>query len=493
MAGAAAGYHPDVFNDEEDVSAGDMFDHLTPRELSLARYQQNHEWMEEILLSPYQIGQIEVSDLGLGKKGELAALTEGIFEAQGFDALQRGPKKPYTGKLDPGLADEFRKRVEERNAAVKAEIEEMKAKHEKMMAKFKRSAVIKQAEQELRFAVQETGTEFWRLEGKIDEGEEAPSQKIITKSLDEIVARVEELVGKHATVVKDVHRIQDGGYQEPQPEPPAPTAAPSAGAVGDMSCQASHAGSNGSGVLIGSDHDIDMGGTAGSLLDQMHSSAGFSSTSTPMNNFPTPQAHLPVSSIPSSAATPGVVSVSSPNPVPPTAGVPAAQVQQQQDVQMGGTEPAAVVPAKEATTATEQGISSGEGDWVVVGKEGIPPAPGPSNITQPPAAPATAPLATTPAATGPGGAPTPGSTALIETDFADLDTAGDALASYEAAAAGSGSQNGDDHEGGRLEDEEDMDMMVGGEESAFGEAFEGVEAANAAVGQGGVEGGGDVS
>jgi hypothetical protein len=46
-----------AFDDEEDISRGDMFDHLTPREMSLSRYQQNHEWMEEILSSPYRINQ----------------------------------------------------------------------------------------------------------------------------------------------------------------------------------------------------------------------------------------------------------------------------------------------------------------------------------------------------------------------------------------------------------------------------------------------------
>jgi hypothetical protein len=51
-------------DDEEDTSRGDFFDHTTPREISMSRYKQNHEWMEEILSSPYSINQIIPADLG---------------------------------------------------------------------------------------------------------------------------------------------------------------------------------------------------------------------------------------------------------------------------------------------------------------------------------------------------------------------------------------------------------------------------------------------
>ncbi|KAG7292434.1 hypothetical protein NEMBOFW57_002469 [Staphylotrichum longicolle] len=276
MMGAGYQGPETAFDDEEDISRGDMFDHLSPRELSMARYQQNHEWMEEILSSPYRIGQIEAADLGLGRKGELASLTEGIFEAQGADALISGPKKPYAGHLDEGLAEQFRSRVAARNKAMRAEIDEMKAQHASIMAKFRGNAAIKHAEHELRAATEGTGTEFWRLEGRLEDEGETGNQwnQNSSKSLDEIVARVEELVGKRVVAVSDVHRVQDGGYQEPAPEPELlqPQAQVPGGAdlTGSMSRQPSQAGS---GVMIG-DSDIDMGGTAAGLLD-MHT--GFSS------------------------------------------------------------------------------------------------------------------------------------------------------------------------------------------------------------------------
>lgn len=460
----AGGYSAEAaLDDEEDISRGDMFDHLSPRELSMARYQQNHEWMEEILSSPYRIGQIEVSDLGLGRKGELASLTEGIFEAQGADALVSGPKKPYTGHLDQGMAEEFRKRVEERNKTMQAEIDQMKAEHEKRLAKFKGNAAIKHAEHDLRAATQGTGTEFWRLEGRLEDDEEIGTQRT-SKTLEEIVARVEELVGKQAVAVSEVHRVQDGGYQEPEPEPEIvqqPLQVPGGQAGLDMSRQPSQAGS----LMIG-DSDIDMGGTAAGLLDQMHT--GFSSTSTPMNNFPTPQPNL--SAIPSNAGTPANLNVPSPVPAQAPTSQPVASAQP--DVQMADAD------------VSIDNTAAPDGDKAVPATIGIttsPPAAAATSITtttttQPAAAAPT--TASVPAAAA-AAADTP-SAALDNDGFSslgDLDTAGDALASYGEGADDAGNMDPDDM---------GMEDMV--EDSAFGDAFHGVEQAAAASDGNGAEG-----
>ena len=464
----------DAFDDEEDISRGDLFDHLTPREVSIARYQQNHEWMEEILSSPYRIGQIEVSDLGLGRKGELASLTDGIFEAQGSEALTEGPKKPYTGHLDPELAEQFRKRVAERNDAVRAEIEQMKAQHAKTLEQFRGNAAIMHAEKELRVTVEETGPEPWRLEGRVDDSEEGSGKwaQKQTKKIEDILARVEQLVGKRAAVVHDVHRAQDGGYQEPAPEPepvPQPELIPGPGQVGlGMSRQPSHAGSTNSGVMIG-DSDIDMGGTAAGLLDQMHT--GFSSTSTP-------QPHL--SAIQSSAATPANLNAPSPQPtLPPTAQGPGDDVNMED----------AGAPKPPAGAGDPSAISAN--DWVVVPKGGISPGSNPADsapaASTPGATAAAAQVVNTgsapqqqqqppqqpPAAGGPSSkpasaAPTPGlGFDGDNNDFSslgDLDTAGDALANYDPPSVGV-------DDAGGLGDDMGMEM----EDSAFGDAFHGVE------------------
>ncbi|KAK5658722.1 hypothetical protein OQA88_1531 [Cercophora sp. LCS_1] len=466
MMGAPFPGSDGIFDDEEDISRGDMFDHLTPQELSLHRYQQNHEWMEEILSSPYRIGQIEVADLGLGRRGELASLTEGVFEAQGNGNWEQGPKNPYTGRLDPDLAAEFKRRATEHTAKLRAEVEQLKVQHAKMLEEFRGDTTIKRAEQDLRFAVEDTGSEFWRLEGRQEDTEEATGRGVqhSNKKIDEILAQVEKAIGKHASPLHDVMRIQEGGYQEPAPEleplqQPLRTQvdAFAAGQSASMSRQASHAGSQNSGVMIG-DSDIDMGGTAAGLLDQMHT--GFSNTSTPINNFPTPQPHA----IPSSVATPANLNVPSPLPTQ----LSAAQTSTPTD-DIGMTD---ADGSKNIGTAADQG--TGSGDWVVVPKGGISPnsssnlvgATGAGN--QPPitsgdgASGVIAPSSKPPSSA----APTPGDGLGFDGDtndfssLGDLDTAGDALAGYDPPSVDAGGLG-------------DLNMDL--EDSAFGDAFHGVD------------------
>ncbi|KAH8910754.1 DUF1750-domain-containing protein [Coniochaeta sp. PMI_546] len=467
------------FDDDEDTMKGDAFDHITPRDVSMQRYQQNHELMEEILSSPYRMGQIVVADLGLGLRGELASLTDGIFESQGGLALEEMPKKPYIGHLDPGLADEFRKRVNEKIEATNAEIEKMKEDHEKRMAKLRSNAVVKHAEIELRSV--ETGPEGFRLEADQQEDIEGGAgdwSSKQNKTMDQILAQVEAALGKHAVVVGQVTRVQDGGYQEPapEPEPPVPPAGPDAAAA-SLSRQPSQAGSQQSGIMIG-DSDIDMGGTAAGLLDQMHT--GFSSTSTPVNSFPTPQPQLSVTH--SNAATPANFSALSPQPPQPegTADVQSvAPTGAAEDVAMDDADTSK--PAGD--TASDQG--TGSGDWVVVPKHDAAANPGESTSA---AAPPQQQSATgTPLATAVGGqaqqqlagatSSKPGSAAATpggglgsfegDNDFSslgDLDTAGEALAGYDPPSI--------DATGGDIGGDGGLDLDM--EDSAFGDAFHGV-------------------
>jgi hypothetical protein len=463
-------------DDDEDISRGDLFDQITPREISLARYKQNHDWLDEVLNSPYAISQILPVDLGLGLAGELSSLTDGIFDAPTGIVRKQGEHN-YVGKLDGDKAEEFRKRVQEHVAQNNAEVENMKARHAKKMAKFKKNSLVTLAEKELRNAVNdptETGPEFWRLEGRVDEeeeGEEAKPVEIHSK-VDDIVAQVEASLGRHAAAVQELRRIQDGGLEEraPTPEPPA---VPSV------------AESNGDNGALGGDAEMDMGGSAAGLLDQYHT--GFSSTSTPNNNFPTPQAHFGANS---STGTPSNLNVASPQPVPsatpsaPQTTEPQTEIAQSEsmDIDMAG-----------ASTEAAADSGAGTGDWVVVPPGGVSP-PGTTANTMPetaapiqpevPAAPAPTPSLPSESAQPPVAAPAPmahvdsqptpqpeGQTPSFAdgvTDFgslsAELDTAGDALAGFEGADT--------------VEGEFDLGM----EGSAFGDAFHGVDA----EGEGGI-------
>jgi flagellar motor switch/type III secretory pathway protein FliN len=415
-------------DDEEDTSRGDLFDHITPREISVFRYKQNHEWMEEIFSSPYSIGQIVPVDLGLGLQGELGSLTNGIFNAPTADS-QVSIEGAYVGRLDPGKADEFRKRASEKIAEGNAAMEKMKIKHAKRMAKFKKSSLVIAAEKSLRTAVHDPsdiGPEYWRLEGRIEEDEDGTkSIPEAALKVDDIVAQVEASLGRHTAAVEELRRLQDGGLEESA----APSPPPAARMEG---------GSNQSGMMV--DAEMDMGSAAG-LLDQYHT--GFSSTSTP-GTFPTPQPNLQTGS---AAGTP----INVPTPQPHAAQAPA-----------GSAVPAAPESMEGVERAENKEDGTG-GDWVVVPPGGVsPPA-------------ATAPAAPSAAAAAPAHNTTQGQSLSLDlpentfntdpTDFSsleDLDTAGEALAGY---GGGGGAEGG-------IGDELDLGLI---DDSAFGEAFHGVE------------------
>ncbi|KOS20804.1 SWI/SNF and RSC complexes subunit [Escovopsis weberi] len=460
-----------AFDDDEDISRGDMFDHLTPRELSLSRYQQNHEWMEEILSSAYRINQIMPADLGLGLKGELAPLTEGIFTAQGGEASIQAPEKAYVGRLDPGQADEFRKRVENYIASAKTEMKQMEEEHLKTIAMLRESSVFKTKERELRSVpVDGSGPEIWRVDRQNLSPSDGKDEGLGPRpTLESIQQQVEAATGAKIIRAPASRRIIDGGYQPPVPEP---VAAPDT----NLSRQPSESGSHTSGLMLG-DNDMDMGGTAAGLLDQMHTGR---SNSTPVNNFPTPQAQS--STVQSGAGTPSLVA----NTTAPAAPVPAAATQPAGgDVQMGGTD------NQGSRTTPDQG--TGSGDWVVVPKNetpaAVPPprpaAPAPAATTAAEAVPATtqtapgttegdssksaAPAATKPPSTAATPAVTEGgSVSFDQNDFSslgDLDTAGEALAEYEESELGGGSGAVDDG----------LDLQMDMDDTAFGDAFHGVE------------------
>ncbi|KAI1841743.1 hypothetical protein JX265_006270 [Neoarthrinium moseri] len=434
-----------AYDDDEDYSRGDLFDHLTPREISLHRYQQNHEWMEEILSSPYRMGQIGFASLGLGLKGELAKVTDGIFEAQGIDAIN-APSKGGESHLDEEQAAEFKKRVNQRIDSTNDEIAKMKAEHEKKMAQFKKNSLLSTAEKDLRTAVDDVTPGLLSLEKPSEESEDGAARWTAKhgKKVDDIVSLVQAQLGRQAEAIQDLRRIQDGGYQEPAPEPtPQPSAPLNPGA-----------GASQGGSIMGDHEDIDMGGTAAGLLDQMHT--GMSSTSTPGNNFPTPQAQS--SAVPSTSGTPANLNGPSPHPPPPAP--QAAPPKQEEDVDMTGTE------AEPSGTAPDQG--TGSGDWVVVPKDGVTPDPSstsanPTTSADQAAAAAAAtpkppsqPASKQPSATG---TPAAGSIGFDANDFDsldNLDSAGDALASFSDTPADLGG-----------------DFM---EDSAFGDAFHGVDA-----------------
>ncbi|KAL2421586.1 hypothetical protein ABEF95_006735 [Exophiala dermatitidis] len=220
---------PDTtLEEEEDVSRGDLLDFLSPREISRVRYEQHHEWMEEILESPYPTLSIVPSDLGLGRKGPLEELTKDFFDAP--MSAKREPTNgppPRVGKLPEGQADEFAKRATAKLADMQAELEKMKKIHTRRMQSLTRSTVLKAAEKKLRMAP--TVPEKRRL------SDEAPGDRVANPrdAMEEIMREVETKTGKKLHEAPPVRLVAKGGYQEPKkPVPvqsqsgPAPTTTP---------------------------------------------------------------------------------------------------------------------------------------------------------------------------------------------------------------------------------------------------------------------------
>ncbi|KAJ5935177.1 hypothetical protein N7466_004724 [Penicillium verhagenii] len=220
---AMAANSTDFALEDEDVSSGDIIDQFGVRDISRIRYTHNHEMMDEIFASPVAISQIQPVSLGLGLKGELESLTTGFFDApdgrEGQDS-----DAPVASKLGPAKAEEFANRVAKQVADTSAEIENLKKKHARRMEQFKRSSLFKDAELRLREAAAdptETGSEVWRLEGRIvipSEDDEAPPTEYVEEKakyrVDDVVRDVESAWKKQIMPEPKVSCVEKGGLLE---------------------------------------------------------------------------------------------------------------------------------------------------------------------------------------------------------------------------------------------------------------------------------------
>ncbi len=198
-----------TLEEEEDVSRGDLLDFMTPRDISRVRYEQHHEWMEEILESPYPTLSIIPSDLGLGRKGPLEELTKDFFDAP-VSAVREpnsGPP-PRVGKLPPGQVDEFTKRATKKLADMQEELEKMRKRHARRMQKIQQSTMLGVAEKKLRTAPNVTerrGSSNSKTHG-FEEGSR--------DAVDEIVHSVETSTGMKVMSAKTVTTVSRGGLEE---------------------------------------------------------------------------------------------------------------------------------------------------------------------------------------------------------------------------------------------------------------------------------------
>lgn len=404
----------DTLLDEEENATQDSFDFMTPREISLSRYKQHHEWMEEIFSSPHTIGKIIPIDLGLGLMGELAPLTKDILDAPAGDAPidSAGEVNPEYGKkvkdyhkLQPAQLKDFESRVSAYEKDATAELERMQAAHAKKMADLKRSRTYIKAERRLRDASHLAPT-------IADEDDVDP--------LDAVVADLENSLGVEFGTKKLVVCVDKGGFIEAQ--------------------QPEKTQVNGNGTTPpNSNGGQDGENTAASLLDQFGTG---SLTGTPGASLSIPALSQPQSQSHSAVATPSA----------PTGDATHASAF---DEQAANLDPAGGADDLLNLDVEMSGMASTDvkdADWVMVNEQdptneqqsGV-------NATQP----ATSNDATSAIPTSGIDAEAGGIFDTADFNFDNLDTAGDALADYT---------NVDDDTMG-------LDLV---DDSAFGDAFHGI-------------------
>lgn len=180
-----------TLEEEEDVSRGDVLDFITPREISRMRYEQHHEWMEEILESPYTTKQIIPSELGLGRKGTLETFTNGFFTAPVTTSHDTVNGK--VGKLDTNKTEEFTKHANSKLAEMQADLERMKQEHLRRMEKLRKTTDLGAAERRLR------------------------NMNPSDDSYKSVAAQVQSIIGRNIEPVNKINTVSRGGLQDIKP------------------------------------------------------------------------------------------------------------------------------------------------------------------------------------------------------------------------------------------------------------------------------------
>jgi len=179
----------DILENERNTEFGDSLDFLSPREISVTRYKQHHEWMEEIVASPYAINQILPVALNLRLAGALKNVTDGLWEdAAGIE----GDGSPAIGgaakKVNPARLKAFEDRIATTLSQGEQELADMRKAHAAKMEEIKQQKL------------------FANLERKLAE----TSQDGSMVSFEEITRQAEQALGKLVTR-QEVVEISRGG------------------------------------------------------------------------------------------------------------------------------------------------------------------------------------------------------------------------------------------------------------------------------------------
>ena len=158
--------------DEETPAIGDFLDLLSPREISATRYSQHHEWMEEVVATPYAINQILPDNPNFKLSGDLAELTKDLFDTS-------NPNEPLDIKQDQ--VEELERRVAAFQQKGHEEIDTMKARHYQKMEELKTEKLFVDLERRLANIPHDdpnAGDEVQRL---VNEAEQVTGSKLMSR------------------------------------------------------------------------------------------------------------------------------------------------------------------------------------------------------------------------------------------------------------------------------------------------------------------------
>ncbi|QIW96024.1 hypothetical protein AMS68_001542 [Peltaster fructicola] len=228
--------------DEEYTALGDYFDYLTPREISMTRFQQHQTWMEEVLQSPYATRNIMPVDLGLGLMGSLKGLTEGILQPPPVDEFLDKETDTTTrahafSHVPQDQLEEFNTRVQKHIDEGKAEMDRLKAEHAVKMREWRKTHKLTQAETQLRNAA-------WKgHESSLFKASEDSSDDYANAiHAEDVIDSIERLVGLKVKPHNDAALVAEGGLQRLERRPidvptTNPSQAPSVAALDTVSFQ----------------------------------------------------------------------------------------------------------------------------------------------------------------------------------------------------------------------------------------------------------------
>lgn len=203
----------DILENERNTEFGDMLDFLNPRDISIARFKQHHEWMEEIMSTPYDMRQIVPVDLGLKLSGSLKDLTEGLWEDGTALAVEGAASNDSAKKVDPARLKAFEEKMAKHLSDGEQELLEMQRQHAEKVEEIKQQRL------------------FANLERKLAQNSRDGS----LVGSDEIIREAEQALGGKLNSKPDIRMVQRGGLlnkgeenvgiaaqqqQQQQPQPP---------------------------------------------------------------------------------------------------------------------------------------------------------------------------------------------------------------------------------------------------------------------------------